>query len=97
VPAALPVGAAADLSALFKALADPARLQMLHMLKGATAPVCVCDFTAALDLEQPTISHHLATLKRAGLVSSQKRGIWSFYALRPDLPSAARAALDLIP
>src|SRR5919204_5704333 len=81
----LPPEQAAGLSELFKAVADPARLQLLHMLKAADAPVCVCDFTAALDLGQPTISHHLARLKEAGLVTSEKRGIWSFYQLRPDL------------
>ncbi|HXA41561.1 MAG TPA: metalloregulator ArsR/SmtB family transcription factor [Candidatus Solibacter sp.] len=87
---------AAGLSELFKALADPARVQMLHMLKHATAPVCVCDFTAVLDLEQPTISHHLARLRRAGLVRAERQGIWSFFGLDPEMSVAARSAIDLI-
>jgi ArsR family transcriptional regulator, arsenate/arsenite/antimonite-responsive transcriptional repressor len=86
-----------DLAALFRALADPTRVQMLHLLKVATEPICVCDFTAAFDLGQPTVSHHLAKLKEAGLVTSFKRGVWSFYMLRPDLTDGARAILTLIP
>lgn len=82
---------------VFKALADPTRVQMVHMLKAATEPICVCDFTAAFDLGQPTVSHHLAKLKAAGLVDSFKRGVWAFYRLRSDLPRAARAAVDAIP
>ena len=85
------------MDAVFKALADPTRVQMVHMLKAATEPICVCDFTAAFDLGQPTVSHHLAKLKAAGLVDSFKRGVWAFYRLRSDLPRAARAALDAIP
>src|SRR5919202_2229990 len=92
----LPQGEAEKVAALFRVLADPTRVQMLHLLKGATEPICVCDFTAAFDLGQPTVSHHLAKLKEAGLVSSFKRGVWSFYLLRPDLADAARAMLALI-
>ena len=93
----VPAARADELATLFKALADPTRVQMLHMLKAASEPICVCDFTAAFELGQPTVSHHLAKLKDAGLVSSFKRGIWSFYRLRADLSPAAREALSLIP
>ena len=93
----LPQADADELAALCRALADPTRVQMLHVLKAATEPICVCDFTAAFDLGQPTVSHHLAKLKEAGLVTSFKRGVWSFYLLRPDLADAARAMLALIP
>jgi ArsR family transcriptional regulator len=92
----LPDARAAELAALFKALADPTRVQMLHMLKAATEPICVCDFTAAFDLGQPTISHHVARLKEAGLVSSFKRGVWSFYSLRNDLTESGQSALSLV-
>ena len=88
---------AEDLAALFRALADPTRVQMLHLLKQAAEPICVCDFTAAFDVGQPTISHHLAKLREAGLVSSFKRGVWSFYLLRTDLSETARALLTNIP
>jgi ArsR family transcriptional regulator len=93
----LPNAQADDLADLFRALADPTRVQMLHLLRAATEPICVCDFTAAFDLGQPTVSHHLAKLKDAGLVTSFKRGVWSFYSLRADLPEAARAVLAFIP
>src|SRR6478752_3435908 len=89
----LPVRQAEELAALFKALADPTRVQMLHMLKATTEPICVCDFTAAFDLGQPTVSHHLARLKAAGFIDSFKRGVWAFYNLRADMPAPARAAL----
>jgi ArsR family transcriptional regulator, arsenate/arsenite/antimonite-responsive transcriptional repressor len=85
------------LAALSRALADPTRVQMLHLLRAATEPICVCDFTAAFDLGQPTVSHHLAKLKEAGLVTSSRRGVWSFYLLRQDLSETARAVLALIP
>jgi ArsR family transcriptional regulator len=93
----IPGGVADDLATLYKALGDPTRVQMLHMLKAADEPICVCDFTAAFDLGQPTVSHHLAKLRDAGLVTSSKRGIWAFYELASGLSAAARAALDAIP
>jgi ArsR family transcriptional regulator len=97
VAAPLPPRQSEQLSGVFKALADPTRVQMLHMLKAATDPICVCDFTAAFECGQPTVSHHLAKLREAGFVRSLKRGIWSFHLLRDDMPPGARAALELIP
>ena len=99
VPVAPPLadGDAEQLAAIFKAVADPTRVQMLHMLKAASEPLCVCDFTAAFELGQPTVSHHLAKLKDAGLVISFRRGVWSFFSLREDLSPAALGALRLIP
>ena len=92
----LPAREADQLAAVFKAMADPTRVQMLHMLKAAAAPICVCDFTAVFALEQPTISHHLAKLREAGLISSFRQGIWAFYELRDDLSPAVRAALAAV-
>lgn len=85
-----------ELATIYKALGDPTRIQMLHILAAATEPVCVCDFTAAFELGQPTISHHLARLRAAGIVTSFKRGIWAFYQLNPAMSPAARSALELI-
>jgi ArsR family transcriptional regulator len=93
----IPAEDAGALASTFKAMADPARIQLLHMLKLAEEPICVCDFTAALELGQPTISHHLAKLKEAGFVNSEKRGIWSFHQLNPAMPPAARAVLAFVP
>jgi ArsR family transcriptional regulator len=80
------------LAARFKALADPARVSILNRLAAADE-VCVCDFVAALDLAQPTVSHHLKVLRDAGLVESSRRGTWAFYRLVPDAVGALREAL----
>jgi len=97
VAAPLTPRTAESIADVFKSLADPTRVQMVHMLKAASEPVCVCDFTAAFELSQPTVSHHLGKLRSAGLISSFKHGIWTFHALAEDLPEPARAVLDLIP
>ncbi len=78
---------------VLKAVADPTRLTMLAALWRAEGPVCICDFTASLDLSQPTISHHMAKLREAGLVTSEKRGIWVYYRMRDDLPGQVRPLL----
>jgi DNA-binding transcriptional ArsR family regulator len=79
---------------LMKALGDPTRLTMVASLWKANAPICICDFTAGLELTQPTISHHMAKLKEAGLVESEKRGIWIYYRLRDKLPTSTRKLLS---
>jgi DNA-binding transcriptional ArsR family regulator len=79
---------------LMKALADPTRLTMVASLWKSDAPICICDFTAGLDLSQPTISHHMAKLKEVGLVESEKRGIWVYYSLSADLAPATRKLLS---
>ena len=81
---------------LLKALGDPTRLSMVLCLWKAQAPVCICDFTATFDLGQPTLSHHMAKLRAAGLVESQKRGIWIYYRLRDDLAPATVALLGTL-
>jgi ArsR family transcriptional regulator, arsenate/arsenite/antimonite-responsive transcriptional repressor len=78
---------------LMKALADPTRLTMVAALWKAEQPVCICDFTNDMELTQPTISHHMAKLREAGLVESEKRGIWVYYWLRKDLPAVTRRLL----
>lgn len=88
--------AADDAASILKALADPTRVRMLAMLDRAADPICVCDFTAAFDLGQPTVSHHLAKLREAGLVTSHKVGIWAFYALAPDMPPLARTIVTAV-
>ena len=79
---------------LMKALADPTRLTMVAALWKAKSPICICDFTADLELSQPTISHHMAKLKEAGLVESEKDGIWIYYRLRHDLQPETRRLLS---
>jgi ArsR family transcriptional regulator len=90
-----PVLAPAERGALalrFKALADPARVAIVNRLAAADE-VCVCDFVAALDLSQPTVSHHLRILREAGLVEASRRGTWAFYRLVPEAVGALRDAL----
>lgn len=81
---------------LLKALADPTRLIMVAALRKAEEPVCICDFTAALSLSQPTISHHMGKLREAGLVESERRGIWVYYRLNSSLPPVAASLLDAL-
>ena len=83
---------AAALAARFKALADPTRVAIVNRLAGADE-VCVCDFVAALDLAQPTVSHHLKVLRDAGLVESSRRGTWAFYRLVPEAVAELRQTL----
>jgi ArsR family transcriptional regulator, arsenate/arsenite/antimonite-responsive transcriptional repressor len=80
-------------STLMKALADPTRLTMVASLWKANAPICICDFTAGLDLSQPTLSHHMNKLREAGLVEADKRGIWMYYRLSSNLDAATRRTL----
>ena len=85
-------------AALFKALSDPYRLTMLATLARSPDEVCVCDFTGALPLEQPTVSHHLRILREAALVTSNRRGTWVYYQLAADARERIDAALHaLIP
>jgi ArsR family transcriptional regulator, arsenate/arsenite/antimonite-responsive transcriptional repressor len=79
---------------LLKALSDPTRLTMVASLWKAAQPICICDFTAGLGLTQPTISHHMARLNEAGLIESEKRGIWIYYRLRDKLPAETRKLLS---
>lgn len=67
----------------FKALGDPVRLQLFSMIASADDEVCVCDLTCAFDLTAPTISHHLKTLRTAGLVECERRGTWVYYRAIP--------------
>ncbi|HEV2141299.1 MAG TPA: metalloregulator ArsR/SmtB family transcription factor [Candidatus Dormibacteraeota bacterium] len=85
---------ALDRAELMKALGDPSRLTMMAALWRSDSPICICDFTAALGVTQPTISHHMSRLKEAGLVDSEKRGIWVYYRLRDKLPTGTRELLS---
>jgi ArsR family transcriptional regulator, arsenate/arsenite/antimonite-responsive transcriptional repressor len=84
--APVPAERAAVLAPAFKALGDPVRLRLMSMIASAPAgEICVCDLTPAFALSGPTISHHLKTLREAGLVDAERRGTWVYYRARPDL------------
>ena len=82
------------LLAALRAVAEPTRLRLVSMVaahEGGEA--CVCDLTEPLGLTQPTISHHLKVLVEAGILSRDKRGVWAYYALRPQSLQALAAIL----
>ena len=74
----------ADLAAGFKALGDPHRVAILHLLAVAGEPVCVVDVERHVDLAQSTISYHLKALVDAGVITRQRRGKWSYYSIVDD-------------
>jgi len=67
------------LSRVFKALGDEKRLSILRVI--GNQEMCVCEVMAALNLTQPTASHHLGILERAGLVRERREGRWVFYSV----------------
>ncbi len=67
----------------FRALADPNRVRMLNLLI-RNGELCVCDLQANFELSQPTVSHHLGVLRKAGLVESTERGRWAFYRVNNE-------------
>jgi ArsR family transcriptional regulator len=84
---------AMDTETFFRALADPTRLRCMLLLVGHDE-LCVCELTHALGLPQPKISHHLGALRRAGLVTDRKAGLWVYYRLPCGLPAWAQALLS---
>ena len=73
---------ACELADVLKAMADPARLRLLSII--ASAPggeACACDLAGPLGRAQPTVSHHLAQLTKAGLITREQRGKWAWFRL----------------
>jgi ArsR family transcriptional regulator len=85
--------AALQLSGDLGLLGHPIRLQILAMLAQHGGAICVCDLEAALPVKQPTVSHHLRLLREAGLIASERRGLWAYYAVRRDVLAALRARI----
>lgn len=93
---------------LLQAAADPTRLSILRQLSVEGA-VCACNFTDCCGIAQPTVSHHLRVLRTAGWVTSERRGTWIYYSVRPEAvgrfrelagelkPSTAKPASALTP
>jgi ArsR family transcriptional regulator, arsenate/arsenite/antimonite-responsive transcriptional repressor len=86
---------AAATAELFKALADPARVRIMNTLATNVEPVCACEFEPALDLSQPTVSHHLKKLLDAGLIEREQRGRWAYFSLKRDAVEKLAAVADL--
>ena len=85
---------ASTLAALCKVLGDETRLRLLALL--ARGEVCVCELHGSLRLPQPTVSRHLAALRRAGLVAARRDGIWMHYRLAGTLDPVTRTTLDAV-
>jgi ArsR family transcriptional regulator len=66
-----------------KALGDPIRLQLVDVLRKHAGKVCVCELVPLFELSQPTVSHHLKVLRDAGIVGSERRGLWAYYYVNP--------------
>jgi len=67
-----------------KALGDPVRLQLVDVLRKHAGKVCVCELVPLFDISQPTLSHHLKKLREAGIVDSERQGLWAYYYVRPE-------------
>jgi ArsR family transcriptional regulator, arsenate/arsenite/antimonite-responsive transcriptional repressor len=75
---------AETLATIAKALGDPARLQLVDVLRKHAGKVCVCELVPLFDISQPTLSHHLKKLRDAGIVDCERRGLWAYYYVTPD-------------
>jgi ArsR family transcriptional regulator, arsenate/arsenite/antimonite-responsive transcriptional repressor len=72
------------MAAIAKALGDPIRLQLVDVLRKHAGKVCVCELVPLFDVSQPTLSHHLKVLREAGIVDSERRGLWAYYYVIPE-------------
>jgi ArsR family transcriptional regulator len=90
--------AAVELAGALKALADPVRVRLVSLIAASsTGEVCACDLPTLVERSQPTVSHHLTQLVRAGLLDREQRGKWAWFRIRPDGFAAIRAALGEAP
>src|SRR5690606_26294365 len=86
---------AVELAAVFKALADPVRLQLLSLIAAApSATACSCDLEEPVGKSQPTVSHHLSVLADAGLITKEKVGRWVNCTIVADRLAQVRATLE---
>lgn len=83
-----------DVEELFKALADATRLRILALLVGGET--CVCEIHDTLKLPQPTVSRHLAYLRRSGLVATRRQGLWIHYRLATLDDTVLRTLTDIV-
>ena len=72
------------MATIAKALGDPIRLQLVDVLRKHAGRVCVCELVPLFDVAQPTLSHHLKKLREAGIVDSERQGLWAYYYVIPE-------------
>lgn len=88
--------AAVEMAKKLKALADPVRLRLFSAIASHSGgEACVCDISGGIDVSQPTVSHHLKVLRDAGLLTSERRASWVYYAVVPEALRDLSALLDL--
>ena len=75
---------AVRMAEIAKALGDPIRLQLVDVLRKHAGEVCVCELVPLFDVSQPTLSHHLKKLREAGIVGSERHGLWAYYYVKPE-------------
>jgi ArsR family transcriptional regulator, arsenate/arsenite/antimonite-responsive transcriptional repressor len=83
-----------EVAAVFRALSDPTRVRILHLLRDG--PLCVGDLVSILDVPQPKASRHLEYLRRSRLVQDEKRGLWRFYRLAAARPGFHQKIIELL-
>lgn len=79
---------------ILRAAGEPTRLRLLNLLR--LGSICVCDLQAVLQLPQSTISRHLGTLRRAGLVLNFREGLRVIYALAPATSGELKALFEFL-
>ena len=82
-------------AALFRGLADPARVRIVNLLATAGEPVCACNLNDPVGLSQPTVSHHLKKLVDVGLLEREQRGKWAYFSLKRDAVEKLAVVADL--
>ncbi|BBY31565.1 metalloregulator ArsR/SmtB family transcription factor [Mycolicibacterium sediminis] len=88
--------AAVEMAKTLKALADPVRLRLFSAIASHSGgEACVCDISGGIDVSQPTVSHHLKVLRDAGLLTSERRASWVYYAVVPEALQDISALVNL--
>ena len=88
--------AAVEMATKLKALADPVRFRLFSAIAShAGGEACVCDISGGIDVSQPTVSHHLKVLRDAGLLTSERRASWVYYAVVPEALQDISTLLNL--
>ncbi len=87
--------AAERLAVVVKALADPTRLRIVDALrKSAPEALCQCELRPLFAMSQPALAKHLKVLVNAGVIGSERPGLWAYYFLLPDALGGLRAWLS---
>jgi ArsR family transcriptional regulator len=92
--APLDEAAAIELAEVLKAIADPVRLRLVSIVATAAAgEICACDLPALVERSQPTVSHHLSVLVKAGILAREQRGKWAWFRLHPERLDASASVV----